>query len=97
MQYFVNPFSRKDSGRQPLQQIVWGDTLKKKKSKEEQTIPSYWLISAKNKVAVRNRAKTLLHQTSPKMIKLHHHSPDSPLERLERVMAGISKGTDCPP
>jgi hypothetical protein len=46
-------------------------------SKEEQTVPRYWLISAKNKVVVRDRMEALLHQTSPNMIKLHQRPSDS--------------------
>jgi len=41
------------------------------RKQREQTVPRYWLISAKNKATVRDRMEALLHQTSLKMIKLH--------------------------
>jgi hypothetical protein len=81
MQCFVNPFCRKDTERQPQQ-----------KSKEEQTIPRYWLISAKNKAAVRNRVKAFLHQTSPKIIKLHQHPPKSPPRTTRKSYGGDAQG-----
>jgi hypothetical protein len=46
------------------------------------------LISAKNKAEVRNRVKALLHQTSPEMIKLHQHPPDSPPQTTRKSYGG---------
>jgi hypothetical protein len=50
------------------------------------------LISAKNKVAIQNRVKALLHQTSPKMIKLHQHPLDSPPRTTQKSYGGDAQG-----
>jgi hypothetical protein len=54
------------------------------------------LIFAKNKAAVRNRVKALLHQTSPKMIKLHQHPPDSSPRTTRESYEGDAQGRICP-
>jgi len=54
------------------------------------------LIFAKNKAAVRNRVKALLHQTSPKMIKLHQHPLDSSPRTTRESYEGDTEGRICP-
>jgi hypothetical protein len=45
-----------------------------------------------SKAVVRDRMKTLLHQTSPKMIKLHQRPPDSSPRTTQKSYGGDAQG-----
>jgi len=45
-----------------------------------------------SKAAVRDRTKALLHQTSPKMIKLHQRPPDSSPRTTRKSYGGDAQG-----